>query len=163
MYLFHWHKNCVLNMLPDLFCVDLKVLNFEELKQKLLSVNPSSRPCYVYVSYWDPQSKRTWKPHSMGTHKWQHNCEPNSACRCGVLCKQMFPPGIEPGNFPELGGCDIHYTTETHKSIPNGQIGARPVRKLAPTDGERSRHKDIRHKNRVQLGATGALTRLHFP
>ena len=26
----------------------------------------------------------------------------------------MFPPGIEPGAFRVLGGCDNHYTTETH-------------------------------------------------
>ena len=25
----------------------------------------------------------------------------------------MFPPGIEPGTFRVLGGCDNHYTTET--------------------------------------------------
>lgn len=25
----------------------------------------------------------------------------------------MFPPGIEPGAFRVLGGCDNHYTTET--------------------------------------------------
>ncbi|KAF7403659.1 hypothetical protein HZH68_006453 [Vespula germanica] len=27
--------------------------------------------------------------------------------------KKMFPPGIEPGTFRVLGGCDNHYTTET--------------------------------------------------
>ena len=27
--------------------------------------------------------------------------------------KIMFPPGIEPGTFRVLGGCDNHYTTET--------------------------------------------------
>ena len=29
------------------------------------------------------------------------------------LIKKMFPPGIEPGTFRVLGGCDNHYTTET--------------------------------------------------
>ena len=29
---------------------------------------------------------------------------------------QLFPPGIEPGTFRVLGGCDNHYTTETHTS-----------------------------------------------
>ena len=28
----------------------------------------------------------------------------------------MFPPGIEPGTFRVLGGCDNHYTTETELS-----------------------------------------------
>ena len=28
----------------------------------------------------------------------------------------MFPPGIEPGTFRVLGGCDNHYTTETEVS-----------------------------------------------
>ena len=27
--------------------------------------------------------------------------------------KVLFPPGIEPGTFRVLGGCDNHYTTET--------------------------------------------------
>ncbi len=27
--------------------------------------------------------------------------------------KDLFPPGIEPGTFRVLGGCDNHYTTET--------------------------------------------------
>ncbi len=26
--------------------------------------------------------------------------------------KELFPPGIEPGTFRVLGGCDNHYTTE---------------------------------------------------
>ena len=26
----------------------------------------------------------------------------------------MFPPGLEPGTFRVLDGCDNHYTTETH-------------------------------------------------
>ena len=29
----------------------------------------------------------------------------------------MFPPGIEPGTFRVLGGCDNHYTTETTENI----------------------------------------------
>ena len=29
----------------------------------------------------------------------------------------MFPPGIEPGTFRVLGGCDNHYTTETVERI----------------------------------------------
>ena len=31
----------------------------------------------------------------------------------GTHCTWMFPPGIEPGTFRVLGGCDNHYTTET--------------------------------------------------
>ena len=27
--------------------------------------------------------------------------------------EKVFPPGIEPGTFRVLGGCDNHYTTET--------------------------------------------------
>lgn len=30
----------------------------------------------------------------------------------------MFPPGIEPGTFRVLGGCDNHYTTETCARSP---------------------------------------------
>ncbi|XP_011701050.1 PREDICTED: uncharacterized protein LOC105457844 isoform X1 [Wasmannia auropunctata] len=30
-----------------------------------------------------------------------------------ILSKDMFLPGIEPGTFRVLGGCDNHYTTET--------------------------------------------------
>ena len=29
----------------------------------------------------------------------------------------MFPPGIEPGTFRVLGGCDNHYTTETEVAV----------------------------------------------
>ena len=29
----------------------------------------------------------------------------------------MFPPGIEPGTFRVLGGCDNHYTTETLEDV----------------------------------------------
>ena len=29
----------------------------------------------------------------------------------------MFPPGIEPGTFRVLGGCDNHYTTETASKV----------------------------------------------
>ena len=29
----------------------------------------------------------------------------------------MFPPGIEPGTFRVLGGCDNHYTTETCRKL----------------------------------------------
>ena len=42
-------------------------------------------------------------------------------CKFGILkheihvrkIKWLFPPGIEPGAFRVLGGCDNHYTTET--------------------------------------------------
>ena len=30
----------------------------------------------------------------------------------------LFPPGIEPGAFRVLGGCDNQYTTETPVRIP---------------------------------------------
>uniref|UniRef100_A0A1B0AWV4 Uncharacterized protein n=1 Tax=Glossina palpalis gambiensis TaxID=67801 RepID=A0A1B0AWV4_9MUSC len=36
----------------------------------------------------------------------------------------MFPPGLEPGTFRVLGGCDNHYTTETYDKIPNDSIHA---------------------------------------
>ena len=31
--------------------------------------------------------------------------------------QNMFPPGIEPGTFRVLGGCDNHYTTETDEIV----------------------------------------------
>ena len=31
--------------------------------------------------------------------------------------EKVFPPGIEPGTFRVLGGCDNHYTTETAESL----------------------------------------------
>ncbi|CAG9861847.1 unnamed protein product [Phyllotreta striolata] len=34
----------------------------------------------------------------------------------------MFPPGIEPGTFRVLGGCDNHYTTETCYQIPHEHL-----------------------------------------
>ena len=33
----------------------------------------------------------------------------------------MFPPGIEPGTFRVLGGCDNHYTTETELRSEAGE------------------------------------------
>ena len=35
----------------------------------------------------------------------------------------MFPPGIEPGTFRVLGGCDNHYTTETELSSEAAETG----------------------------------------
>ena len=43
----------------------------------------------------------------------------------------LFPPGIEPGTFRVLGGCDNHYTTETAIGIANGENGGQPVRQIA--------------------------------
>ena len=34
-----------------------------------------------------------------------------------MIC--VFPPGIEPGTFRVLGGCDNHYTTETDRAYPH--------------------------------------------
>ena len=34
--------------------------------------------------------------------------------------KRLFPPGIEPGTFRVLGGCDNHYTTETAGRVLDG-------------------------------------------
>ena len=35
----------------------------------------------------------------------------------------MFSPGIEPGTFRVLGGCDNHYTTETVEAFCDGTSG----------------------------------------
>ena len=34
--------------------------------------------------------------------------------------KDMFSPGIEPGTFRVLGGCDNHYTTKTRYLLTPG-------------------------------------------
>ena len=36
----------------------------------------------------------------------------------------MFPPGIEPGTFRVLGGCDNHYTTETELRSEAGETAS---------------------------------------
>ena len=47
-----------------------------------------------------------------------------------TLNKRLFPPGIEPGTFRVLGGCDNHYTTETP--------GRTPTVRAAPGESENS-------------------------
>ena len=38
------------------------------------------------------------------------------------MTQKVFPPGIEPGTFRVLGGCDNHYTTETCDEIHSFSI-----------------------------------------
>ena len=48
--------------------------------------------------------------------------------KVGDGCIRLFPPGIEPGAFRVLGGCDNHYTTETPVSDPaSAAASGRPV------------------------------------
>jgi hypothetical protein len=50
-------------------------------------------------------------------------------CRGSISCevlkkKKLFPLGLEPRTFRVLGGCDNHYTTETHRILLKRQEAA---------------------------------------
>ena len=69
--------------------------------------------------------------HARVTENQSYGSYPNNE---GRKRKLLFPPGIEPGTFRVLGGCDNHYTTETatlrRPTVPSNTPG--PLSKALP-------------------------------
>ena len=72
--------------------------------------------------------------------------------------KAMFPPGIEPGTFRVLGGCDNHYTTETVEGViqltlirlefGQGSVNPATPRKLSSKTGRKLHTRNTKYVNR---------------
>jgi hypothetical protein len=62
--------------------------------------------------------------------------------------KNVFPPGIEPGTFRVLGGCDNHYTTETVMNCFDQRVSQGRIRSIKNLNNKYFlQNNDTTHQN----------------